>query len=119
MKTNSKSNKKVLSPPWHQPITWAGLLCTLLGVWVSIVVMNFASDHVSDAYHIGQIDSLIHKALDIKQDSSISDENKRKRVDALIEEALHHNNKIVIRIKSNKRSIQNLEAGHLRSSRFD
>ena len=86
---------------------------------MSITIMNFASDHVSDAYHIGQIDSLVQKALNIKQDSSISDEKKRKEINTLIEEALHHNNRIVIRIKSNKRSIQDLELDYLRSSRFD
>ena len=80
--------------------------------------MDFASDHVSDAYHINQIDSLIHKALDIKQDSSISDEEKKEKITILISDALHHNDKITRRTKSHKDAILNLDAENSRSGRF-
>ena len=77
-----------------------------------------ATDHVSDAYHISQIDNLIHKALDIKQDSSISDEEKKEKVNILISDAIDHNSKISRRRKSNEKAIRNLDVEKLRSSRF-
>ena len=77
-----------------------------------------ATDHISDAYHIGQIDNLIHKALDIKQDGSLSDETKDKRINDLISDAINHNSKISRRRRSNENAIRNLDADNLRSSRF-
>ena len=103
---------------WLSPVTAADLAKILLALWASIAVMDFASDHISDAYHIKQIDNLIHKALDIKQDSSISDEEKKEKVNILISDALHHNDKITRSTKSHKDAILNLDAENSRSSRF-
>ena len=114
MKTNSTSNQNPASW-WRRPITWADLVRVLLGLWISMKLLSFGGDHVSDAYHISRVETLVKQAAALaQQKSEMSLDSKNKRVNTLVQQALDHNNKITQRLSSSESAIKALDLENLR-----
>ena len=114
MKTNATSKQNTV-PWWRRPIKWADLVRVLLGLWISITLLSFGGDHISDAYHISRVEKLVEQAAALaQQNSEMSLDSKNKRMNTLVQQALDHNRKITQRLSSSESAIKALDVENLR-----
>lgn len=99
---------------WHSSVTAADLMAMLTAWWITIIVMDFVHDHINDAYRIAQVEKIVQRAIETRRDDALSDDEKNRKIDALIDQAIDHNSKMERRIKSNENAIRSLDLDYLR-----
>ena len=90
------------------------LLAAVLVFPCASALVSSGMSYVSDSYHISQIERQVGKALDIKNNTQISSEEKSSQIAAAQKHAHSYNERIVLRAKRSSEAIDQLDEQALR-----
>ena len=104
--------------PWSGPVVVYNAIMLLFWVsllWSSSITLNFATDYISDSYHVFMVQGFVDKAYRIQHDPKVLEQEKRKAIRTAVDQAHQHNKKILRRAPSNPEAIDELEVEYLRA----
>ena len=114
--------KKISSIDWDQPLSRkdvvvgsATVLALLYALSIVLRVDNWASMKWTDARTKAKLVGNIEEAIEIKNNPNLADEEKKRKISQLIEQAHKHNNGFKRRVGCSDSAINNLDIEHIRS----
>lgn len=118
--SSSEGNSSVTTAIGAAALHIAGKNPIVSGIMVAvgstfiIAVGDWATDHVSDSYHIANVEYFVKAAVKVSQNKNLSSRDKRETIRELQGLAHEHNKKIKRRTKSSSEAIENLNVHGLR-----
>ena len=114
--------KKISSIDWDQPLSrkdvvvgLATVLAMLYALSIVLRVDNWASIKWADARTKAKLIGNIEEAIEVKNNTQLSDEEKEEIISTYIEHAHIHNNGFKERVRCSERAINNLNIEFIKS----